>query len=127
MVKRLRARDIRVIVFDPEIPADFYLMLRPMPRSRPSSPTRSRQRLSRSRLPGQLRSRGHRSNHRFPQVLRAAGVERRMDAVVANDLAPKLVGKSAFPRRNSPPFGTPLFFSVSYCFFIYNRNAEPKP
>jgi acyl-CoA thioesterase-1 len=24
MVKRLRARDIRVIVFDPEIPADFY-------------------------------------------------------------------------------------------------------
>ena len=24
MVKRLRARDIRVIVFDPEIPADYY-------------------------------------------------------------------------------------------------------
>ena len=44
MVTRLRARDIRVVVFDPEIPASFIsgttsiLMRRLMPRSRPRSP-----------------------------------------------------------------------------------------
>ena len=56
MVKRLRAHDIRVIVFDPKIPEDLYqwdhihFNVRPMPTSRPGSQPKSRQSRWRGRL-----------------------------------------------------------------------------